>query len=258
MFTRCSCKLILLSMLVTQASAHHSVLHYDGKREVVVSGTIVAGKFAFPHSVYMLDVESDQGAIERWTLRTEDPRDAQRLGFADTLEALRVGDRLTVIGWPHRFEEKEIRGHQLHFPDGRVVFLRRGNYIWPKDIKRIGRLVESPETLSKWVKDTDSSISPIDRLLAWVQENDPVARVAYEIANDRAKLIGIDRGDGAIFAGVEELLKCHASKPDFTMTISFEVFAGDQQREVDHVLAYIAEYNRLLSRWWEQERSSCS
>lgn len=257
MMVRIPCTIALLGVLAGPASGHHSVLHYDGKQEVVISGTVVAGKFAFPHSVYLLDVESDDGGVERWTVRTEDPKDAEHLGFAKALKSLEVGDRVTVVGWPHRFEEMEIRGHQLHFSDGSVVFLRRGNYIWPEDIKRIGRLVENPRLLAEKVRNVDTLMLPVERIVAWAEEDDPVVRVAFEITRGRSKLIGIDWGDGVVFAGVEELLKCHTLRSDFVMTIDFRGLSDSRRRDVENALAYTAEYNRLLSRWWEQKRSSC-
>ena len=249
---------VLFVLAALSASAHHSVLHYDGKQEIVISGTITAGRFAFPHSVYHLDVINQDGESEQWTLRTEDPRDAKRLGFAETLKALKVGDRLTAVGWPHRFEDKEIRGHQLHFDDGRVVFLRRGNYIWPKDIRRIGYLVENPSVLAELIKNAGEHSRTVDQLLAWAEENEPVGRVANEIAQEQPRLIGVDRGDGAVFPGVEELLRCHTRRSNFSATIDFKSLDEDEQKSVNDASAYLAEFNRLLSRWWEQERSSCS
>ena len=135
--------LVLLTAAGT-TSAHHSVLHYDGKTEVTITGVVTSARFGFPHSVYRLDVTSESGAVEKWVLSTEDPRDAERLGFADELKAIKRGDTVTVVGWPHRFREREIRGHQLHYPDGSVVMMRRGNYIWPRDILRLDRLVMNP------------------------------------------------------------------------------------------------------------------
>ena len=122
----------LLLAPFTIACAHHSVLNYDGKVEVTVSGTVTSARFSFPHSIYRIDVEKDDGSVEKWVLSTEDPRDAERLGFADELKAIKVGDPITVVGWPDKYKKNTIRGHELHYPDGTVVMMRRGNYIWPK------------------------------------------------------------------------------------------------------------------------------
>ncbi len=58
--------------------AHHSVLNYDGKTEIKISGVVTAARFAFPHSIYKIDVTKDDGTVEEWILSTEDPRDAER------------------------------------------------------------------------------------------------------------------------------------------------------------------------------------
>ena len=246
---------LLLSMM--PASAHHSVLHYDGKREVVISGVITAGRFAFPHSVYSLDVRADDGSMQEWTLMTEDPKDAEKLGFAEALRELKPGDEITVIGWPHRFNEHEIRGHQLHYPDGRVVFMRRGNYIWPKDILRLDGFVSKPETLTGVLEPVAPDLSFAAQVVAWAAENDPAARAAFEVVNKRARLIGLLRDGTAVFSGVHELLVCHTEKPDFTVVIDVAGEDPAMQAALQGSLTYIAEYNRLLSRWWEQEKESC-
>ena len=237
------------------ADAHHSVLHYDGKTEVTITGTVTRARFGFPHSVYRLDVTADDGSVEKWVLSTEDPRDAERLGFADEIKSLKRGDTITVVGWPHRFREREIRGHQLHYPDGRVVMMRRGNYIWPRDILRLDRLVMNPSDIS--VIDIDSERPIAEQVALWIDEDDHIARAAFEVTQERPRLIGLSSSGTVEFAGVGELLTCHTERPDFAVTIAVD----EQPAEIKAALAngadYISEYNRVLSRWWEQERSSC-
>lgn len=117
---------LLALILLTPAEAHHSVLNYDGKVEVKITGTVTSARFGYPHSIYRIDVENEDGDTEKWTLSTEDPRDAERLGFADELRNLKRGDTITVVGWPDKFKARTLRGHQLHYADGTVVMMRRG------------------------------------------------------------------------------------------------------------------------------------
>ena len=248
---------LVLLLSGAQAVAHHSVLHYDGKTEVVISGVVTAAKFAFPHSVYAIDVENAAGKVERWTLTTEDPRDAARLGFADELKALKAGDRLKIVGWPHRFNEREIRGHQLHYPDGRVVFMRRGNYIWPEEIKRLRRFYQSPETLEGVLQNIEPGASMATTVLQWIEEGDPVARIAYEAVQKRAKLIGVVTEGQTVVSGVHELLRCHVERDDFVAVIDPGELDPDGRTRLESGAVYIAEYNRLLARWWEQDVASC-
>ena len=166
---------------------------------------VTKARFGFPHSIYRIDVTGEDGVVEEWILSTEDPRDAKRLGFADEIKAIKKGDSITVVGWPNRFNEREIRGHQLHYPDGRIVMMRRGNYIWPKDILRLDRLVMNPENIEGQINDIDASLSDAEQLVLWLDEDDHIARAAYEVSQERPRLIGID----AEFTGVDELLTCH-------------------------------------------------
>jgi len=245
---------MLVSLLFAgTATAHHSVLHYDGKTEVRITGVVTKARFGYPHSIYRIDVTAEDGSVEEWILSTEDPRDAKRLGFVDEIKAIKKGDPITVVGWPHRFNKREIRGHQLIYPDGRIVMLRRGNYIWPKDILRLDRLVMNPENIDDQIKDIDSSLPDAEQLLLWIAEGDHIARAAYEVTQNRPRLIGIDDD----FAGVDDLLTCHTQRSDFTMRLTLAELSDAQRAKLKEGAEYISEYNRVLSRWWEQEKSSC-
>jgi hypothetical protein len=248
---------ILALLVIQNVSGHHSVLNYDGKVTVTISGTVTAARFGYPHSIYRINVTNDDGEIEKWVLSTEDPRDAERLGFADELKAIKKGDPITVVGWPDKFKARNIRGHQLHYADGTVVMMRRGNYIWPKDLLRLDKFVMNPQNIDQFLNEIDASLPVAQQVVLWIDEDDHIARAAFEVSRDRAKLIGL-RQDGAVeFPGVGELLKCHTERAGFTATISVDDLAVDQQESLEDGDDYISDYNAALSRWWEQERMSC-
>ena len=248
---------LALALLTGPAAAHHSVLNYDGKTEVKISGIVTKARFGFPHSIYRIDVTAEDGSVEEWILSTEDPRDAERLGFADELKAIKAGDPITVIGWPDKYKKREIRGHQLHYPDGTVVMMRRGNYIWPKDILRLDKFVMNPQNISEYINDVDASLPVVQQVILWIDEDDHIARAAYEVSEDRARLIGLQSEGNETFPGVAELLECHTDRDDFTMTIAIDRLSPSQQKILEENDEYVSEYNRVLSRWWEQERESC-
>jgi len=54
------------------------------------------------------------------------------------------------------------------------------------------------------------------------------------------------------------LLDCHTKRPDFVMKLTLADMSSEQQAIIKKSAEYISEYNRVLSRWWEQEKSSCS
>jgi hypothetical protein len=251
--------MVVMSLVVfaRPSPAHHSVLNYDGKTEVKISGTVTRARFGFPHSIYRIDVTTEDGSIEEWILSTEDPRDAERLGFADELKAIKAGDPITVVGWPDKFKEREIRGHQLHYPDGTVVMMRRGNYIWPKDLLRLDKFVMNPQNIDEYISDVDAKLPVAQQVILWIDEDDYIARAAYEVSQDRARLIGLQSGGTNTYPGVTELLECHTQRDDFTMTIAVDQLSKSQQGILEENDEYVSEYNRVLSRWWEQERESC-
>jgi len=248
---------LTLALFAGPSPAHHSVLNYDGKTEVKISGIVTHARFRFPHSIYRIDVTNEDGSVEEWILSTEDPRDAERLGFADELKSIKAGDPITVIGWPDKFKKREIRGHQLLYPDGTVVMMRRGNYIWPKDILRLDKFVMNPQNISEFINDVDATLPAAEQVILWIDEDDHIARAAYEVSEDRAWLIGLQSGGSSTYPGVAELLECHTQRDDFTMTISIDQLSQNQRNTLEENEEYVSEYNRVLSRWWEQERESC-
>jgi len=255
-FKRWTLALVVFA-LSAAADAHHSVLNYDGKVEITITGTVTSARFGYPHSIYRIDVKGEDGSIEKWTLSTEDPRDAKRLGFADALRSIKRGDTITVVGWPDKFRPRTLRGHQLRYPDGTVVMMRRGNYIWPKDILRMDRMALNPETIPAAFPSTDPSLSPAAQVIGWIEEGDHLTRIAREFADGRARLIGLESGGKAEFPGVEQILLCHTERDDFTLRVPVDALAADERSKIEAGADYISDYNRVLSRWWEQEQQSC-
>ena len=249
--------LLVATLAATNVFAHHSVLNYDGKVEITISGKVTSARFGYPHSIYRIDVVGEDGKVEKWTLSTEDPRDAERLGFADELRNLKRGDSITVVGWPDKFRKRTLRGHQLHYPDGKVVMMRRGNYIWPQDILRMDRMALNPETIPPDVPSTNPSLPAKDQVLGWIAEGDHLTRIAREYADGRPRLIGIESGGSTSYPGVDGLLACHTKRDDFTIDVAMDRLSAGESSRIDAGKDYIAEYNRVLSRWYEQEIASC-
>jgi hypothetical protein len=244
-------------LLSSVASAHHNPIVYDGKTTVTISGTVTAARYGFPHSQYAIDVVNEDGTVEKWVLMTEDPRDAQRLGFDAAIKAIKAGDPITAVGWPNKIKAREIRGHQLHYPDGTVVMMRRGNYIWTDDLKRIWRLSSGRDDFPAGFGPLASDTASAERLAAWIVEDDVVTRVAYIVANGEPRLIGVDRGDGFEFKGVGALFACHAERASFRLEIDLNVLGPELHAAIDDGGGYISKFNSLLSRYWEYEVANC-
>ena len=249
--------LVMLVFACNAASAHHNPVVYDGKTTVTITGTVKKARFGFPHSRYQIEVTNENGSQEQWTLMTEDPRDAKRLGFDDELKAIKVGDPITVVGWPNKIKAREIRGHQLHYPDGTVVMMRRGNYIWTADLRRIWRLRSGQDEFPSGFVHGSADDRNVGRVLSWIEEDDAVARIASEIRQERAALIGIDSGSGFEFFGVENEFECHTRNDGFRLEIESASLGTNERSALVDGQAYIEEYNDLLSRYWEYDVANC-
>ena len=53
------------------------------------------------------------------------------------------------------------------------------------------------------------------------------------------------------------MLECHVRREDFTLVVPLDGLDPMQQAALADGEDYIREYNRVLSRWWEQEQESC-
>ena len=74
--------LILSMSLVTLAQAHHGfAFEFDPQQQGTVTGVVTSVRFANPHVVYMIDVETADGATEEWLLRTHNVGVMRRQGW---------------------------------------------------------------------------------------------------------------------------------------------------------------------------------
>ena len=88
--------LVTLAALVwLPASAHHSVLGFDGSHETVITGRVVQLKWQFPHVRLAVLVARDAGD-ETWRVESEAPPVLATLGWQPA--TVGVGDVVTVRG----------------------------------------------------------------------------------------------------------------------------------------------------------------
>jgi hypothetical protein len=97
--------LIGLFALTGSASAHHSVLPFDGTRPVELTGVVRQVVWGNPH-VYVA-VDAGAALDERWIVEVESPLVLVRLGWSRT--SLSVGDRVRTVGAPSRAGARVMR-----------------------------------------------------------------------------------------------------------------------------------------------------
>jgi hypothetical protein len=115
-------KLLILTLLAigiggSVASAHHGWSTYDAGTVLTIEAPILTAKYQNPHSEISL---KDQAGKE-WRVVLAPPSRMERRGIVK--DALTVGKTVTVVGYPSRVVDGEMRAARLTI-DGTVVELR--------------------------------------------------------------------------------------------------------------------------------------
>lgn len=101
------------------AAAHHSPAVFDRSREIVVEGVVAEFRWGQPHSWIHMDVERDDGSVERWTVEMDPASHLRRRGWnASIVEA---GDRVAVTVHPLRDGEAGGQYVMIELPGGTVM-----------------------------------------------------------------------------------------------------------------------------------------
>jgi hypothetical protein len=81
--------------------AHHELrAEFDEQKTVSLRGMVTRFEWDNPHALLYLDVTGPSGQIVNWTVEWASPLELRRAGWAR--ETLKVGDAVTVQGWPAR------------------------------------------------------------------------------------------------------------------------------------------------------------
>ena len=102
------------------APAHHSfAAAYDMSESITITGRIVEVRLTNPHSWFFLDVENENGEVERWAFEAGTPSGMIRNGYSPNV--IRKGDEVTITGF-HARDMSQNAGmlRQLVTADGTV------------------------------------------------------------------------------------------------------------------------------------------
>lgn len=101
--------------------AHHSfAAEFDGTRRLSFQGVVTKVEWTNPHTYFYVDVKGDNGSVANWIFETAGPNLLGRLGWKRN--SLRVGDRVTVVGYPAWDGAKIASARSVVLADGRTVF----------------------------------------------------------------------------------------------------------------------------------------
>jgi hypothetical protein len=99
-----SARLALLTFLLLAASssalAHHGTSRYDLDKTVTLTGTATGFDWGNPHCLVHLDVKSDKGDVQHWTLELASPFTMTHAGW--NKDSIMNGDMIVAETHPAR------------------------------------------------------------------------------------------------------------------------------------------------------------
>ena len=110
----------LLPVLVQQAAAHHSfAVFFDETKSVTVNGSVTAFRFTNPHAIIEISRKTPDGRSETWRAESNAVTLLRRRGW--TAESLKIGQVVTIEGWPARDGSNYMRVRRVVRADGTVL-----------------------------------------------------------------------------------------------------------------------------------------
>ena len=121
-----------LSLTAGSVQAHHAfAAEFDANQPINLSGKVAKVEWINPHSWIHIDVENDDGSVDRWMIEGGNPTALLRRGF--TKASLPVGTEIMVEGFRAKGNPFRANGRDLTFPDGRKLFMGSSGTGAPRD-----------------------------------------------------------------------------------------------------------------------------
>jgi hypothetical protein len=112
--------LCVFLLIGTSAFAHHGGAAYDRSKVTTLKGKVTDFKFINPHVLLYLDVTDDKGNVAHWACESpDDPAMLERQGWTHSL--IKVGDELTVVGFPAKSGTTVMSLQKVILADGREL-----------------------------------------------------------------------------------------------------------------------------------------
>jgi len=113
---------LALGALAQSAAAHHSfAAEFDRNSPVHLEGEVVEFQWVNPHSWLIVDVEQEDGSVERWAVEGGAPSALLRRGW--NRNSLPPGTRVIVDGFQAKDGKPRANARDIEFPDGRRLFI---------------------------------------------------------------------------------------------------------------------------------------
>jgi Family of unknown function (DUF6152) len=120
MKTLCIPGFLILTLVsaVTPLSAHHS-WPISRERLVTVKGTVVGFVWANPHPMITVEVQANDGRMERWQIGGPAINRMESNGWTKT--TVKPGDTITGIGYQFSDGQKIVRLERVVLADGKEL-----------------------------------------------------------------------------------------------------------------------------------------
>jgi hypothetical protein len=107
--------------MAPSAQAHHSFAVFFNAEEAVVpiTGTVKEFHFTNPHGMIKLIVPGKTGVAQEWKVETNSPSILMHRGW--TKDSLKLGEVVTVQGWPARDGANYMRLRNVLRADGTTI-----------------------------------------------------------------------------------------------------------------------------------------
>ena len=101
--------------------AHHGFnAEFDASKSMRWAGTVTKVEWTNPHARFYIDVKDSNGTVTNWNFEMGSPLQLRRQGW--TRDSLKVGDQITVDGYPAKDGAKMASAKKIILADGRSVF----------------------------------------------------------------------------------------------------------------------------------------
>ena len=101
-------------------TAHHSISGlFDERKNLALTGVLTAFRFAEPHGLMSVEITNPRGQSEIWRAETNGRSSLGRDGW--TTDTLKIGEAVTVEGFPAQGGVKRLRLRKITRADGTVL-----------------------------------------------------------------------------------------------------------------------------------------
>jgi hypothetical protein len=101
--------------------AHHSVgAEFDLNKRITLQGRVTKIEWMNPHVYLYVEVNAG-GKTANWACETAGPNTLARQGWSRT--SLKIGDRVSVVGYPARDGANVASAREVVLADGRKIFV---------------------------------------------------------------------------------------------------------------------------------------